>query len=612
MNHNSTPAKGSRRSLLHLYLFLITARVTVFVCVQGGGGQGLAGHVGCSGGRRDCGVLEEKEEEGLRRRCMEESNTVGGGEGEKGPGDSSFDYDYYQHVDDLYQKLVFDSSLAKPFLSSASSVASLGDDSAKDEKSLPLAGLFIALHMSPLYVFTLIGMVACFFVYFLSDAVFKSQCIAGQIRLLPDDDYAEEERRIQEVYGKYLRKAGANGWEEESVGGGKSKEAAVVKESVSALGGGCKETGKRGEESLTLRKVYGALSAKDKCKWNSGIVRSMVGFGFFVVGLMCFVTEWHSVYEHTETARGRSFGNHNPHPHPHLRGDKTGLMSHGVHEEESVPYLMRGLDPGSFHCYMRGDAWSDSGNGSGKRSNGDVCMSDGYGYFLNGRFVMYETPQMTDMRSEYSSSSSAGDSSSSSSPSFIPLSIWFGKHSIAEISKFVFFGFGFFEVLVMLELFFIHGEMEKALMLHHVMLIVGSWVFCYYDIGDFYHCVLVPQEISAPFTAFSWMLTKLRMKDSGFWLLNQCALLSVWVVVRFFMDAITMYMLYTDWAAAHVLLPSFPKYFILFSQLFLICVLNPLWFMKKTEQLLKSNAYAKWMSKPPVARYLRLNKRKAS
>ena len=111
----------------------------------------------------------------------------------------------------------------------------------------------------------------------------------------------------------------------------------------------------------------------------------------------------------------------------------------------------------------------------------------------------------------------------------------------------------------------------------------------------FFGCLALIEEISAPFTAFGWMLQKAGLEASIYYILNQVALLVAWVVLRIGCDVIcesTIVAYRWDMIAAfHPSVGFFgfvAALFMVAGNLILVFFLNPYWFYKKFQQLTRA------------------------
>eukprot|EP00128_Syssomonas_multiformis_P010573 Colp12_sorted_trinity150504_noHs@17868 len=147
-------------------------------------------------------------------------------------------------------------------------------------------------------------------------------------------------------------------------------------------------------------------------------------------------------------------------------------------------------------------------------------------------------------------------------------------------------GFFIFENLNLLGMWWAHGILEVPLLAHHIL---GLWMFATAVATSGYHfytTFVLVEELSAPFTTMSWILTKMNMEKHPLWFINQCTLLLVWVFVRMSSDCIYWYFLISDFPNS--LSGSCAKYPILLGATVLSFYLNPLWLKMKYAQLTRA------------------------
>jgi hypothetical protein len=89
-----------------------------------------------------------------------------------------------------------------------------------------------------------------------------------------------------------------------------------------------------------------------------------------------------------------------------------------------------------------------------------------------------------------------------------------------------------FEVIALIIVYIRWGIFDFALWGHHIL---GLFLFTPGVITKQLHGIIAMAsiaEVSAPFTAISWMLTKTGFRESTPWFINQVLLLLVWVFIR--------------------------------------------------------------------------------
>ncbi|KAJ3612881.1 hypothetical protein NHX12_019138 [Muraenolepis orangiensis] len=127
---------------------------------------------------------------------------------------------------------------------------------------------------------------------------------------------------------------------------------------------------------------------------------------------------------------------------------------------------------------------------------------------------------------------------------------------------------------------------DLPLAMHHffALSVLVSVVACD-SVGHYLPMVSLLLDVSAPFTAISWVLLKAGWARSVFWRCNQ------WVMVHMFhcRMVLTYYMwwvCWSHWGAINAVFPLVPRVLYSTGLALLTLFLNPIWTHKKTMQLL--------------------------
>eukprot|EP00049_Salpingoeca_infusionum_P009784 m.166568 g.166568 ORF g.166568 m.166568 type:complete len:355 (+) comp14442_c1_seq3:53-1117(+) len=150
-------------------------------------------------------------------------------------------------------------------------------------------------------------------------------------------------------------------------------------------------------------------------------------------------------------------------------------------------------------------------------------------------------------------------------------------------------GFFVFETRDSVTMYLAHNVQEEALIVHHMLGIALYFLTLSTQSYLYIACMVLVQELHAPFTHIGWILAKQGRDNTILWDINQYVLIFVWVVFREGCDLLVWIHIIANLPYGFLGGPFIPLAFILVGAIVLTAYLNPWWLKLKIQQFDRRN-----------------------
>ncbi|KNC51401.1 uncharacterized protein AMSG_07585 [Thecamonas trahens ATCC 50062] len=143
-----------------------------------------------------------------------------------------------------------------------------------------------------------------------------------------------------------------------------------------------------------------------------------------------------------------------------------------------------------------------------------------------------------------------------------------------------------FEMITYLYVSQVWGRSDSTLLIHHILGLAGYSIYLWSGIGFWWGVCLFTEEISAPFTGVSWVLSKLNKPHTVTWLINQWILVVVWVFFRCGIDLMLLGNYFVQLPRSFQILPYVSQAMLFVGTGTMALYLNPYWLKVKATNAL--------------------------